>query len=174
MDVLGVRMSEGPVPVDRGLPSPASAGRTRTRPPCRRPGCGGEPQEEAIVATIEMPRPDSSAGSARRRRGRWSSPSVTSMIRRRSVRRSRRRIGGVPCWREFATSSLAARTPRSRSSTGKRQEARTPGGEGAGARGRLDAAEEFEGGVVEELGVRARCGRGAGGRGRRRRRRVRR
>ena len=90
------------------------------------PGVRREPQAEAMVATMEMPRPASSAGSARRRRGRWSSPSVTSTISRRSVRRSRSRIGGVPCWRELATSSLAARTPRSCSSAGKRQLARTP------------------------------------------------
>ena len=32
------------------------------------------------------------------------------------------------------------------------------GGEGAGARGRFDAAEQFEGGVAEELGVGARAG----------------
>ena len=67
-------------------------------------------------------------------------------------------MGGVPCWREFATSSLAASTPRSRSSAGKRQRREDAGGEGAGARRGLDAAEQFERGVVEELRVAARAG----------------
>ena len=138
------------------------------------PGVRREPQVEAIVATMAMPRPASSAGfgAAAARQVVVAVGDLDDQAAVGAAQAQAHRRGAVleGVGDQFAGGE-DAQVVQFRGEAPAGEDA---GGEGTRAWGRFDAAEQLQGGVAEELARPGRCGRGAGGRGRRRRRRGRR